>query len=248
MLGQDGLGKQVLDKAAELGIASQLNASDALDADVQAEPFNLMHGEVEAIEIHGRGLVLEQDIRMDTLHMQIGKIAIDPLAAAGGNIELKQGTDAEARIVLSEADINQAFQADYLGGMLEDPDMSASGRSLQLEPDAIQFRLPGDGKVEFQTRVALPESDETQPVEIAFTAVPQVSDDGRYVVLKDVCYAEGKDLSPELTAALLDKASQILNLQNFEFDGMSLHLERLEVETGQLTLFAKAYVEKIPSG
>jgi hypothetical protein len=29
---------------------------------------------------------------------------------------------------------------------------------------------------------------------------------------------------------------------------MSLHLERLEVETGQLTLFAKAYVEKIPSG
>jgi hypothetical protein len=96
--------------------------------------------------------------------------------------------------------------------------------------------------------VALPESDETQPVEIAFTAVPQVSDDGRYVVLKDVCYAEGKDLSPELTAALLDKASQILNLQNFEFDGMSLHLERLEVETGQLTLFAKAYVEKIPSG
>jgi hypothetical protein len=68
------------------------------------------------------------------------------------------------------------------------------------------------------------------------------------VNLEDVEYTEGKELSPELTAALLDKASELLNLSNFDLQGMSLRIKQLNLESGKMTLLAEARVEQIPSG
>jgi hypothetical protein len=61
-----------------------------------------------------------------------------------------------------------------------------------------------------------------------------------------VQYAEAKEVSPELTAALLKSAGELLDLRNFELEGMSLRLKGLDVQTGKLTLQAQAYVEKFP--
>jgi hypothetical protein len=65
-------------------------------------------------------------------------------------------------------------------------------------------------------------------------------------VLEDVQYQEGKEASPELTQALLDSASELLNLQNFELQGMSLQLKQLDIQPGRLTLEAKAQVRQFP--
>jgi hypothetical protein len=68
------------------------------------------------------------------------------------------------------------------------------------------------------------------------------------VTLEDVQYEEGEERSPELTKALVDQTSEILNLSNFDLEGMSLRIKQLKVETGKLTLEAEAYVEQIPTG
>jgi hypothetical protein len=46
---------------------------------------------------------------------------------------------------------------------------------------------------------------------------------------------------------LIDATSEILNLNNFDLEGMSLKVNKLEVEKGKLTLHAEADVEKIPT-
>jgi hypothetical protein len=60
-------------------------------------------------------------------------------------------------------------------------------------------------------------------------------------------YAHGKELSPELTQALVAKAGKILHLSHFEMPGISLQMHRLEVTEGQLTLQAVAHVTQFPS-
>jgi hypothetical protein len=70
---------------------------------------------------------------------------------------------------------------------------------------------------------------------------------GEQVSLDEVQYAEGQEVSPELTAALLERAGELLNLRNFELEGMSLRLKGLDVQKGKLTLQANAYVEKFPN-
>ena len=67
------------------------------------------------------------------------------------------------------------------------------------------------------------------------------------MVLEGVQYVEGQDLSPELTEALLSQARELLNLKNFELDGMALKLKRLDVHKGKLVLESEAHVEHFPS-
>jgi hypothetical protein len=45
----------------------------------------------------------------------------------------------------------------------------------------------------------------------------------------------------------MQKASEILNLRNFEMEGISLRIHQLDVDTGKLTLQAEANVTQFPS-
>jgi hypothetical protein len=74
-----------------------------------------------------------------------------------------------------------------------------------------------------------------------------MSANGQRISLTEVNYTQGEELSPELTKALLDKTSELLDLRNFELEGMSLRLKGFDVEKGNLTLQAEAHVEEFPS-
>lgn len=242
---QAGLHEQALSKAAEIGIASQLDRVERLEVSIQADPLKLMAGEVEAVAIEGEGLVMQQDLRMERLEMQVERIAIDPWKAAFGQIELTKPTAGSACVVLTEGDINRAFNSEYLSNMLQGLQVNADSQPVTADVQQVEFRLPGEGKVALSAAVQMRETKQIQQVD--FTAVPRVRANGEGVVLEEVQYREGKELSPELTAALLDNAAQILDFKNFDIEGMSLKINRLDVEVGKLTLMAQAHVEQIPT-
>lgn len=239
------LGQQALNKAAEIGLSSQLDESEKLEVDVESDPLSLVQGKVDSVTIEGEGLVMQGDLRMEELDMEMTNIDINPLSAAFGKIELNKPTEASTRVVLTEGDINRAFNSEYVGSMLQNQQVQVNGQPMTIDTKKVDFRLPGEGKVALNTTVFLRETGETK--QVAFTAVPRVSANGQNVSLEDVQYTEGEELSPELTKALLDKASELLNLSNFDLEGMSLRIKQLNAEAGKLTVLAEAHVEKIPS-
>jgi hypothetical protein len=239
------LGQQALNKAAEIGLSSQLDQADKLEVDVAADPLSLVQGKVESVTIEGEGLVMQGDLRMEELEMEMTNIDINPLSAAFGKIELNKPTQASTRVVLTEADINRAFNSEYVGSMLQNQQVQVNGQPMTIDTKKVDFQLPGEGKVALNTTVFLRETGETK--QVSFTAVPRVSANGQNVSLEDVQYTEGEELSAELTKALLDKASELLNLSNFDLEGMSLRIKQLNAEAGKLTVLAEAHVEKIPS-
>lgn len=241
----DNLGQQALNKAAEMGLASQLDEVDKLEVDVQTDPLKLLQGQVDKVTVEGEGLVMQKDLRMDELEMQMNSIAINPLSAAFGKIELTKPTDASVRAVLIEEDINRAFNSEYVGTMLKAQELHVNGQLMTVDTQQVDFKLPGEGKVALSANVILRETGETKVV--SFTAMPRASADGQSISLAQVQYADGEEISPELTEALLKKASEILNLRNFDLEGMTLRIQKLDVEAGKITLFADAYVEKIPA-
>ncbi len=237
-----GLGEQALNKAAEIGLSSQLDEVENLDVQVKTNPLKLMGGEIDSVKIDGKGLVMNKDLRAEELEVKTGKISIDPLRAALGKIELNHPTDADARIILKEEDINRAFNSEYIRDKLQNLEVNIEGKPTTINTTQVEFTLPGDNKVALSAEIVLRETNEKKKV--AFTAVPQKSPDGYRVSLDDVQYSEGKDLSPDLTQALLDKASELLDLRNFELEGMSLRLNKLDVQRGKMTLEAQAHVEQ----
>ncbi len=240
-----GLGEQALNKAAEIGLSSQLDEVENLNVDVKTDPLKLLGGEVDSVKIEGEGLVMQKDLRVEELQMQMGSVAINPLSVAFGKIELTKPTKGSTRVVLIEEDINRAFNSEYVRSQLQSQKIHVNGQLMTIVPQQVDFRLPGNSKVAISASILLRETNETH--QVAFSAVPKVGANGQTVSLENVEYGDTKEISPDLTKALIDATSEILNLSNFDLEGMTLRVKQLEVQTGKLIMQAEAYVEQIPS-
>ncbi len=242
---QGDIGEQALSKAAEVALSSQLDEAESLDVDIRTDPLKLLQGELDSVKIQGEGLVMQKDLRAQELQVRTGSIAINPLSAAFGKIELTRPTEADAHVVLTEQDLERAFNSEFIHDKLQNLDVHVDGQPMTINTKQVELHLPGDSKIALKAEILLNKTGETK--EVSFSAVPRVSAGGQRLSLEQVQYAEGKDVSPELTAALLESASELLDLGNFELEGMSLRLKGLDVQKGKLTLQAEAQVEKFPS-
>lgn len=244
-LDKPDLGEQALSKAVEVGLSTQLDEVENLEVDIRTDPGKLLQGELESVKIEGQGLVMQKDLRTEELQVKTNSIAINPLSAAFGKIELTRPTEAEASVVLTEQDMERAFNSEYIHDKLQNLDVNVEGQPLTINTRRVQFQLPGDGKIALNAEILLNKTGETK--QVSFTTVPRMSAGGEQVSLDEVQYTDGQEVSSELTAALLERASELLDLRNFELEGMSLRLKGMDVQKGKLTLQANASVEKFPN-
>jgi hypothetical protein len=240
-----GFGEQALNKLAEVALSTQLDEVEKLEVQVKTEPGKLAQGQLESITIDGDGLVMQEDLRMEKMEMQISSIAVNPWKALMGNIELTQPAEGKACVVLTEADINRAFNSESLSDQMRNLSISIDGNPMTIDILNVDCHLLAEGKVALEANILLRQTGKTRVV--SFTTTPRVSASGWGVSLEDIQYPEGKELSPELTKVLMQKASEILNLRNFEMEGISLRIHQLDVDTGKLTLQAEANVTQFPS-
>lgn len=235
-------GEQAIDKVVEMAIASQLDESESLSVTVETQPLQLAQGEVDSLTIQGEGLVMQQDLRVAELQVEVKDISVNPLSAMFGKIELNGPALGTARAVLTESDINRAFNSEYISGKLRQLKVNRDGQTVTIDVLSVDCKLLSEGKIALNAEVWVRDTSSTE--KIYFTAKPEIDAGGWAVSLAEVEYPENQEFSPDLTAALAAKASEVLNLRNFELEGMSLRIQQLNVEAGLLTVQAEAKVEQ----
>ncbi|MGV2831030.1 LmeA family phospholipid-binding protein [Myxosarcina sp. GI1(2024)] len=245
MLGTENLGEQAFNKFAELALSSQLEDCERLEVKVKTAPEKLATGELESLLIEGEGLVIETDLRVQVLKIGMKAIAVEPLKALTGNIELTQPTEGTAHLVLTETDLNCALNSPDLRAKIDVLDTYLSTAKSKLTVPQKRCQLRKNGTVAVEALVELQPSGETK--EVAFTTTPKIASGGRSVVLEDIQYESGKEVSEDLTQAFLDKASKMLDLRNFEKQGLALRIQHLNVEAGRITLSAAADITEFPT-
>jgi hypothetical protein len=245
MFGTESLGEQALNKIAELALSSQLEDSANLEVKIDTAPEKLAKGELESLLIKGKGLVIETDLRLQVLEIGMKEIAVDPLKALTGNIELTQPTEGTAHLILTESDLNCALNSLELRNKIDVLDTYLSTGEDKLTVPQKKCQLREDGTIVVEALVELQPSGETK--EVVFTTTPKVTPSGRSVVLEDVRYKPGKEVSGDLTQAFLDKAEKMLDLRNFEKQGLALRIHSLTVEAGRIILLAVADVTQFPT-
>ena len=245
MFGTENLGEQALNKIAELALSSQLEDADSLEVKVNTDPEKLASGELESLLIEGAGLVIETDLRLQALEIAMKEIAIDPLKALTGNIELTQPTEGTARLVLTQTDLNRALNSPDLRAKIDVLDTYLSTQQVELTVPQKKCQFREDGTIAVEAVVELQPSGETR--EVAFTTTPKIAKGGRSVMLEDIQYEPGKELTEELTQGFLDKAGKMLDLRNFEKQGLALRINRLNIESDRITILAKADITQFPT-
>lgn len=238
------LGEKALSKIAEMGIVSQLDEVEEIDVDIRTNPGKLVQGEVNSVAISAKGAVIKQDLRMETLEVSTDKVAINPLSAVFGKIELTHPTEAETQIVLTEADINRAFSSDYIQDKLHSLKLEMEGHSVIIDVQKATVNLPGDSKFVITADFLLREQNEVK--KLLATAIPQIQENGYQICLK-VLSAEGQGLTSELVVAIFEQLTALLDLRNFNIPGISLQLSQLEAQKGRLVIHAITQIEQIPS-
>ncbi|MDX2229574.1 MAG: DUF2993 domain-containing protein [Leptolyngbyaceae cyanobacterium bins.349] len=244
MSGEPGLGEQALSKIAEVGINSQLDEVEELSVDIRTDPIKVIQGEVDSVTIEGKGMVIQQDLRMEKLEISTDTVAIDPLSVVFGNIELTQPANAEARIVLTQSDLNRALDSDFLRSKLKLIKLEYQGKPMTVDLQRVELELPGDGKILINADFLVLEEAEQKHVQA--TCRPKLNQVDQRIEL-EILSAEGQGLTPELSGAIFDQVTSLLDLKNFELPGMSLHLKELDVQVGQIVMCANTQIEQIPS-
>ena len=243
-LATQDLGQQTLNRIAEFALSTQLDESERLNVDIKTDPSLLAQGKLASLTIDGQGLVMQKDLRMQQMLINLENIAVSPLKALTGNIELTETSRGKADILLHDRDLNRAFNSEILRHQMQNLKMQVDQQPVTLDVLAVECHLLPQGAIGIDAKIQIQETGEIQ--QTYFTSIPRIKDGGRGVALDHVSYAEGKELSSELTEALLDEARKILNLNNFEMDGISLEINELDVRKGELKLSAIAQITKFP--
>jgi LmeA-like phospholipid-binding len=238
------MGEKAISKAAEMGLSAQLDEAEKLDVDIRTNPLDLLQGKLQSVTVEGEGLVMKKDLRAKELSIQTNEVAINSLKAALGNIELTHPTEAKARLVLTDEDIERAFNSQYIKQKLQKLKIDRQDSSLTVDINDVKFTIPEAEKVSLEATLKILETKEKEKV--AFTAIPRISKNGDSVTLEDITYPQNNDFAPELTSALVNSASAILDLKNFDLKEMSLNLKKLDVQPGKMILIADAKITDFP--
>jgi LmeA-like phospholipid-binding len=238
------LGNQAISKVVEMGIATQLDRSEQIDVDIRTNPVNFIQGKFDSVEISGQGLVVKQDLRVETITINTDEVSINPLSAVFGNIELTQPTDAEAQIILTEADINHALSCDYIQSKLHGLKMELDGQPVTIDIQQASLDLPGDNQFVISTTFLLREPNEIK--KMSATAIPQVNENGNRISL-EILAAQGEGLNLQLVLVIFEQLTELLDLRNFNIPGVSLQIHQLEAQLGKLVIHAKSQIAQIPN-
>jgi LmeA-like phospholipid-binding len=236
------LGDKTFSKVVEIGIASQLDEAEVIEVDIRTNPGKLVQGKLDSVTISGKGLVMKQDLRMETIEVSIGKVGINPLSAVFGNIELTHPTDAEALIVLTETDLNRAFRSDYVQAKLRGLKMIMNGQEVIVTVQQVIINLPGDNKFIITINFLL--AEQTEIKKLSATAVPKIQEDGHRISL-EILAIEGQGLNLDLVSIIVEQLTALLDMRNFNIPGLSLQLYLLEAPQGKLVIHSHAQVAQV---
>ena len=243
-LNSPDLGEQALSKVAEVGIANQLDKVDKLNIDIRTNPGKLIQGEVDSVAISGRGMVMKQDLRIESIEVQTAKVSINPLSVIFGSIELDQPADANAQIVLTEDDLNRAIASDYLASKLQDLKLEIDEQLHTIKLQQADLQLLSAGTMSLNINFLLQESNEAKT--LSASIIPKAIEDGQRIDL-EILSIEGQGLTPELGIAVLNQIKTLLDLNNFDLPGMTLWLQKFDIQAGKMIIHVKTNIQQIPS-
>ncbi|MEB3149819.1 MAG: DUF2993 domain-containing protein [Sphaerospermopsis sp.] len=245
-------GERMLNTVASQTIRHLFTQSESVEVFVRCYPSSkLLQGSIDSFKMSGRGLVIRRDFAVEEMSFETDAVAIDFSSVLSGKLNLKQPTQAVAQVILSEAGINQAFQAELVKKRLlnlSEPALTAisGGEPVSFTDVQIQL-LPGNrlhllAKADLNNGEVIPLS---MTLGIAIERRRRVSFKDPKIELEQVPEAQ-RETSQTLSMALVEILDNMVDLDRFDLDGVKMRLNRLETEGQRLIFSGYAEIERIP--
>jgi hypothetical protein len=238
------LEEQLISQEAERRLSNQLDEAEQIDVDVHTDLFKIVQGQADGVSLSGQGLVIKENIRVQEIKLQTDSIAVNPFSAIFGQIELNAPVNAIARIVMTESDINQALNSDFVRSSAKNYDLNVEGEIVSFQMQSMQLSLPGDGKIQFQGLIQIKEKGNTRP--LGFTARFRPRTHANPIILESFDCHQGEGVTFEVVLALMQKVKELINLPYLTWDGTKFKIINMEIKQHNLILIIETHVKNIP--
>ena len=249
---QGDMGERMLNAVATQSIRHLFTRCGDLDVAIRCSPpSKLLQGSIDSFKMRGSDLVIRREFQTLEMAFETDTVAVDLGAVLGGQIKLRQPTQAIAHIVLTQDAINQAFEAELVKPRLQNLEDPALTRLSGGEP--VSFRdvsvtLQPNQQVMVLATTDLPNRSD---IPIRMQATLQIQKRKRLLFAEHQVILDGipedvQSLSQLLTDALAEVLNNMVDLDRFNLDGITLRLNRLETSGQKLIFSGYAQIDHFP--
>lgn len=241
---QNDWGEQLLKIVVSQGIGDLFTHSQSVEVLVESQPASkLLQGEIDRLKIKGKGLVIRRDFPVEELSFETDSVLLNFESVLKGKIHLKQPTHAIAQVIISQADINRAFQAE-----LVQKQMQQLIHSQPISFGDIQVQILPENRLHFFAKADVPNYGK---LPICVTGNIIVDRPCRLTLINPQFLT---NLVPEyltkmvqnLNIIFAESLNNLVNVENFGLDGVSLLLNQVETQTEKLIFSGDAEITHFP--
>lgn len=247
-------GERMLNTVASQSIRHLFSKSESVEVCVRCSPSSkLLQGSIDSFKMSGRGLVIRRDFPVDEMSFETDAVSLDFSSILKGKITLKQPTQAIAVVTLSEAGINEAFQAELVKKRLHDLSIDSlkevSG-GLPVSYTDIQIQLETGSRIRVFAKTNLPNYGSV-PIDMTLSLAVERR---RRISFKDPQFhidtlpERLQQVSLTLAKALAEVLDNMVDLDRFDLDGVTMRINRLETQGKKLLFSGYAQIERFPGG
>ncbi|MGG6267355.1 LmeA family phospholipid-binding protein [Leptolyngbya sp. AN03gr2] len=236
--------QNIFSEVAKAVLGSQFDDFRNLAVSAQTNLLKLIQGEVDDISFQGRNLV-KDDLQIKEIEIQTDQISVDPLSILLGKIRLNESIDSHIHLVLSENNLNQNMNSDYILGFLKPIDLNVEGEinSLELQPP-FAIKLLENNKMRFTGNATIRSIKDTQ--KLAFTAVVSPRTDTQPVRMETFCCTPDDGQSIPFMIALLQWMNSLVSQPYVEFGGIAFQVKQFVIQNKEVITDIEIHAAQIP--
>jgi hypothetical protein len=246
-------GEQMLNTVASKTIRHLFTRSESVDVSVRCYPSSkLLQGSIDSFKMSGRGLVIRREFRTEEMSFETDAVSIDFGSVLKGQISLRQPTQAIVQVVLTQDDINEAFKAELVRKRLENissPALSDLSGGEPISFTDVQIELQANNRIRLFAKADLPDRG---LIPISMSSTLAVERRRRLLFQNsqfepDAVPESLRDISQPLTTALDEILNNMVDLDRFNLDGVTMRINRLETQGKTLIFSGYAQIERVPN-
>ncbi|MBD2308619.1 DUF2993 domain-containing protein [Chroococcidiopsis sp. FACHB-1243] len=245
-------GEQMLNTVASKTIRHLFTQSESVEVAVRCYPSSkLLQGSIDSFKMSGRGLLIRREFWAEEMSFETDAVAIDFSSVLGGKLALKQPTQAVAQVTLSEEGINRAFEAELVKKRLLNltlPSLTELSGGKPVSFQEVRVELLPENEIKIWAKADLSQGE---LVPVSLTATLGIErrrrvqfQNPRFEV--ETLPESQRETSLALARALAEILNNMVDLDRFDLDGVTMRLNRLETKGKLLVFSGYAQIERVP--
>lgn len=243
----------LFDRTAEEAVLDQLYAAEELEVRVDNTPsYQLLQGKIDRLRFAGRGLYLTPEIRIDLLDFETDpfNVDLDRLRSETQNSVpqfLRQPLRGVIRLVLTEADLNQALRSPTVLEQLRQGQQEFS-QGTQAESISQRYQLIdpqidflGNNQLRFQANIQ--DRRDNDRLQIRLESELGVVQGRQVEIINPKLWFNDEEAPPNLVKAIAKFVNRKLDLGSLEADGLQARIIQLQINPEQIEIVSFLRIE-----